>query len=630
MRWNDLATSRKLILAFVAVIATSLLANALLYGSLKAINRSSDGNDQSFELNLGLARMMQSVYQQQSAVRGYMLKPDDAYLQQYKDAKAAFDKEFQAFQQNTVSKEQKDRIVELKNQIENWQTNSADLRIQLAGDPATRELSAGMLGQVPLTDAQTILAAINKTERALIDERIAERRTASTSATLTLLAGGGLALLIAALMGFLLSRSIARPLMAMTAAMRRLADGDKTVSIPAMGRRDEVGRMAGAVETFKQAAIEKDRLEAEAEAARIDQEAAKSRQAALDNAKAEDLRAFVGLVEAGFDRLSGGDLTVRMSQTVAPEFEPIRAKFNDSVVKLENAIGQVVTATGQIRIGLSEINTASGDLAHRTEQQAASIEETVAALSEITSAVNETAAGAGRAQASASEARRDAEKGGTIVAEAVAAMGRIEKSSEEINQIISVIDEIAFQTNLLALNAGVEAARAGEAGKGFAVVAQEVRGLAQRSAEAAKEIKELISASRHEVATGVDRVTASGQSLQDIVARVGETAEIIARIAESTGEQATNLREVAAAADQMDKVTQQNAAMVEQATAASQTLSKETEELVELVAQFKTTGGSSEAEKPAARPVVQMKASGAWGAVRAAAVASDEETWAEF
>ncbi|WP_244401185.1 methyl-accepting chemotaxis protein [Aurantimonas manganoxydans] len=450
--------------------------------------------------------------------------------------------------------------------------------------------------------------------------------------------GAVVATAIALIMGFFLSRSIAMPISQMAGVMRKLAGGDKTVIIPGANRHDEVGEMAGAVEAFKRAAIERDELAEEAEAARISQDEAKKRQAALDNAKAEDLRAFVGVVEVGFERLSAGDLTVRMQDRVAEEFEPIRAKFNASVASLEEAIGHVVTSIASIRTGLGEINTASNDLAHRTEQQAASLEETVAALGEVTQAVNETAEGAGKAQQVASGAREKAQKGGEVVGKAVAAMGQIEQSSEKINSIISVIDEIAFQTNLLALNAGVEAARAGEAGKGFAVVAQEVRGLAQRSAEAAKEIKTLIATSREQVGTGVELVTASGKSLEEIVTEVSAMAEVISTIASSAREQATSLREVSGAADQMDKVTQQNAAMVEEATAASQTLANETDELAHAMAKFSTSAGNAGARRSEGRAqpqrhapsrgVTQMRTTGSGGAARATQI--QEDSWEEF
>ncbi|HEX3984553.1 MAG TPA: methyl-accepting chemotaxis protein, partial [Acidisoma sp.] len=258
----------------------------------------------------------------------------------------------------------------------------------------------------------------------------------------------------------------------------------------------------------------------------------------------------------------------------------------------------VAANTAAVRSGAAEIGQATDDLSHRTEQQAASLEETAAALDEITATVRKTAASVDEARHLVEEARGGAERSGKVVRDAVAAMGGIENSSRQIGNIIGVIDEIAFQTNLLALNAGVEAARAGEAGRGFAVVATEVRALAQRSADAAKEIKTLISASGQQVALGVKLVGETGQALSMIVEQVMRLNGLVGEIAASAGEQATGLQQVNTAVNQMDQVTQQNAAMVEEATAATHGLTHEAEELAQRVGQF-DVGNRGSPEPPA-------------------------------
>ncbi|KQQ86918.1 methyl-accepting chemotaxis protein, partial [Aureimonas sp. Leaf324] len=266
-----------------------------------------------------------------------------------------------------------------------------------------------------------------------------------------LLALMGVGVVFSAGLAAFVALAISRPIRLLSITMRALAKGDLDERLQGADRRDEVGEIARAVGDFQSFLGDQARREAtEAETRQRHERESLHRQSALDNAKAEDLRAFVGLVETSFARLSAGDLTVRMGEAVAPEFEPIRAEFNRAVVQLETTIGQVVSAVGAMRSGLSEITVAAGDLSQRTEQQAANLEETVAALGQVTRGVGETAQRADAARQSASTACREAERGGEIVGRAVSAMAEIEQSSARIGNIIGVIDEIAFQTNLLA------------------------------------------------------------------------------------------------------------------------------------------------------------------------------------
>jgi len=290
-------------------------------------------------------------------------------------------------------------------------------------------------------------------------------------------------------------------------------------------------------------------------------------------------------------KLAGGNLNARLDVAVASDFEKLKDDFNSAMEQLQDTIMHVRQSTEGIKLGTDEIARAADDLSRRTENQAASLEETAAAVAEITATVNKTAEGASHARDVVSGAKCDAQKSGEVVRKAIDAMNAIAKSSQQISQIIGVIDEIAFQTNLLALNAGVEAARAGDAGRGFAVVASEVRALAQRSAEAAKEIKGLISASTSQVAQGVHLVGETGQSLERIVTRVADIDGVVTVIASSALDQANGLKQVNIAVNEMDQVTQQNAAMVEEATAATRTLAQQTEELARIVSRFKTRDG---------------------------------------
>jgi methyl-accepting chemotaxis protein len=354
--------------------------------------------------------------------------------------------------------------------------------------------------------------------------------------------------------------------------------------------------------------------------------------------------ANVARVGKALSDFANGDLASRIDVALMPSLDKLRLDFNAAAGALQDALQVVATCASAIHSGSDEIGGSVGDLSRRTEQQASSLEQTAAALDELTATVKKSAEGAAQARDAVVSAQADAEKSGQVVQDAVAAMGGIEQSAREISQIIGVIDEIAFQTNLLALNAGVEAARAGDAGRGFAVVASEVRALAQRSAEAAKEIKTLIATSTHQVTTGVALVGEAGRALSRIAGRVTEMNSVIRDIASSAQEQATGLSEVNTAINQMDQMTQQNAAMVEETSAASQTLAHEGQELARLISRFnvgasvdvrghRSTGQSTRnprSSSAAPQTMARVASRGRTAVALAASPSSAAESWEEF
>ena len=377
-----------------------------------------------------------------------------------------------------------------------------------------------------------------------------------------------------------LFRGALRPLAEMAGVMRRMADGQLDLPLAGAGRTDEIGVMAGAVDVFRTAAIRQ-----------------------RDSAR-EQQQVVAALAEA-LDRLGRGNLTHRIGDTLPGGYEGVARSYDGTVDELSRTMQGVTRSAERVRSGAVEIRSASDDMSQRTERQAASLEETAAALNEVTRTVADTARDAAHANRVVDETKGDAEQSGRIVGDAAAAMAAIQRSASEIGEIISVIDGIAFQTNLLALNAGVEAARAGDAGRGFAVVAAEVRALAQRSADAAKDVKTRINASSEQVDTGVALVTSASEALKRIIGRIGDINALVSTIAGSAEQQATGLREVNVAVTDMDGVTQQNAAMVEEATAASRSLADEADRLARDISRFELAAESPVAlhPQPARRPI---------------------------
>jgi methyl-accepting chemotaxis protein len=418
---------------------------------------------------------------------------------------------------------------------------------------------------------------------------------------LTAVASIAVAIALSIAAAILAAVSITRPIQTLRTRIQSMSCGETNAGGTTVHRKDEIGDLARAVDALHHFIQNEAQSKANAEAERsANERALVERSAADQHALAQETNRIVERLGQALDAMAGGDLTARIDETFGVGLDGVRLSFNESIAKLSAALRSVGENARAIHAGSEEIRAAADDMSRRTEHQAASVEQTAAALEEITTTVSDSTKRAVEASQLVAKTKAAAEQSGSVVRSAVAAMSEIEKSSVEISNIIGLIDDIAFQTNLLALNAGVEAARAGEAGKGFAVVAQEVRELAQRSANAAREIKALITSSAQQVQSGVSLVGETGKALEIIVAEVQEINSHVAAIAESAREQSIGLKEINAAVNTMDQGTQQNAAMVEQSTAASHGLASEAAALSALLAQFKIGDEPAPVASPAA------------------------------
>ncbi len=593
---SDLKIEKKLMAAFAVVILAIVAMGLTVFLQINALDAARTDRSRAGVVQREAEAAQFYLARQEASYRGFLVSRDPYYLQRVEEHRKSFNQSLDRLVQLDRSSAAQARAA--RTAADEWNKQVVQRGRVMVADQAGWMQAIAMVGRDGQADK-----FIDPAESALdglIEKKVQESRlygekqvSAAKTARMVLIGGLLLALALAGGMAVMLTNVLAKPLTAMTTAMRRLASGDTSVPVPAAGRKDEVGQMAAAVQTFKDAAIAKEALEAEAAAQRRAVEEERARVEAEKARAAEEDRIAITALAEGLNAMAAGDLTYRIDVPFAPKAEQLKADFNAAISQLEKAVAVVVGNVAAIRSGSGEISQASDDLSRRTEQQAASLEETAAALDEITATVNRTADGARQASRVVQTARNEAEASGAVVSDAVAAMTAIEQSSNQIGAIIGVIDEIAFQTNLLALNAGVEAARAGDAGRGFAVVASEVRALAQRSADAAKEIKTLITASGRQVEQGVTLVGQTGQALGRIVAEVAEIDGLMSEISASAQEQATGLQQVNTAVNQMDQVTQQNAAMVEESTAASHSLAQEADVLAASVARFKVAQGAN-------------------------------------
>lgn len=643
--FRDLSTKSKVVAGTSAPVILTIAIGAIALSNISSMVQSNGWVDHTNKVLQKTDAVIAAAVDMETGMRGFIITGKQDFLKPYRDGQQAIYttlKDLKAMVADNPT--QVGRMNSVEKSIGDWQQNFADPQIKtratLPDTTSVGELNKlldATQGKTYFDSLRAVIKDAQADEAALLAKRSAANDASISNAISMIWISLAAAVAIALVVGLIIGSGIAKPLLAMTSAMKRLAKGETQLEIPGIGRKDEIGEMAEAVQVFKDNAIAKIKMERDAEANRSMSEAERMEREKQKAKEASDIQFAVDALAQGLGQLADGNVAHRIASPFVDHLDRLRNDFNNSVGKLHEALTSVGRNARGIDAGANEIRSAADDLSKRTEQQAASVEETAAALEQIATTVRDSAKRAEEVGGLVTKTRLSAEHSGQVVRDAVIAMQQIEKSSSEISNIIGVIDEIAFQTNLLALNAGVEAARAGEAGKGFAVVAQEVRELAQRSATAAKEIKTLIVTSGEQVRSGVELVGNTGKALEGIVSEVQHINQHVNAIVESAREQSVGIQEINSAVNTMDQGTQQNAAMVEQSTAASHSLAKEAAALNHLITQFNLGEGSSArpvqiasaSSAPVASPTRQLmrKVAGAFGGGGSAAAA---QSWEEF
>ncbi len=610
---SSLPIPKKIGLSFALVIMTVFVMIGVLWWAFARIQATTSESSHAQDIYGYTLEMEGGVQRENSQMRGFLITSDEAYLKQYFESRAT---EMQSASKLDALLENDPKaraaVARSHEHMQEWR--------HTIGDPLIKRSRTDREGaQQWLRDnservrVTTVLQALRDVRAQTVAE-LKNVRAARKAALLTgqwsLAIGAVVMIGVAAAMAMLLSRALGRPIVRLTGIMEALSRGRNDIAVPDAERGDELGSMSRAVVVFRDAAVAKARADAE------------------QNEVVERIGGALG-------QLADSDLTARLSGFPA-SYAAIERDFNTAVSRLSGSLGAVRVNAAGISSGAVEMNEAADDLARRAEQQAASIEETSAAMNEIAQSVTAAATKAQSAEGIVRKASSDVANSEAIVRRTVSAIGDIERSSNEIAEIIAVIDGLSFQTNLLALNAGVEAARAGDAGKGFAVVASEVRALAERSAEAARDISARITTTVERVRSGVELANKTDESLRLIATGMQDISGLVESIAGGASEQATSIQQVNLAINDMDGVTQANAAMVEEVTAAVRALSAEARALEEQVNRFRVDETVTARAAPAAamrRPIAAAPAP-----VRRApspiqgnlAVKQDEDDWSSF
>ena len=552
----DLRIPKKIAISFASILVTTLVMTVIILFANRNIAEAAAQVDRDNAIVYESSEMETQLLRMNSQMRGFAITADEAYLKQYYEGQERSIAAAEKLQQILPSAQERDLAAQSALLAKEWREQKADWLIERVrqGEMAGVQDYIRRAGETIRLNA--VLAPL-RDMKAMAQERLvasqAEHSNALQTGLWSLLIGGAIMLAIAIFFSRLLSRQLARPIVDLTGVMNELAAGQNDVVVPHEGRKDELGTLANGLIVFREAAKAKAQSDAEQEE-------------------------IVRKLATALEQISEGDLTTELS-AFPDGYVKLQEDFNAALIALSGALGSVASNSRQIDVNVNEITTGSNDLSLRAERQAANLEETAAAMQQMASSFQETASNASNASGLAQTAMERASNGQHVVQRTSTAMTQIERSSKEVLEIISVIDGIAFQTNLLALNAGVEAARAGDAGQGFAVVAHEVRSLAQRSAEAATEVKRKILTSASQVEEGVGLVKESEVSLQSIIESVDAITDLITTIATSAREQADTMGQINIAISDIDSITQENAAFSEQSNAAIQALADRTREM---------------------------------------------------
>ena len=569
---NKLALSFLIICASAAAIIAIFFANVSMIKSATADNNAAQAK---YAKALGLET---ALLRQNSQMRGFLVTADESYLKSYYEGRDDYDRDSTALERELADPGLRAAVVKSRKETLAWRDKWGDrlIRQVKAGQREAAQAEMQAAGKAVLVSAAVLpLRDIRDAEMKLIESGSATQDTAINSAVTVLIIGGVALIGIAVTLAMVLSRLIATPISGLTRTMAALAAGRNDLDVANTDRGDEVGDMARAVLVFRNAAVAKQVAEAAASEAEAEQ------------------KMVVETVSSQLAELAGGNLTASITRDFPAEYASVRSNFNAAVESLRNLIASVITSAHSVRTGSGENAQASEDLARRTEANAASLEQTSAAVKQMDGRLKNTAVAATKTVDTANDAIRTVANGRSVADEAVQAMSRVADSAKGIDGVIEGLDKIAFQTRVLAMNAAVEAGRAGEAGRGFAVVADLVSALAMRAEEEAGRARGQLTATQTDIVAAVDMVQKVDTALENIAGDVGEVHALLRRIALDNQAQSTAITEVSAAIDTMDRSTQQNAAMVEETSAAARNLAGEVTQLADQASRFRVSNGTA-------------------------------------